>query len=446
MVIMIHKPRTIVLPLAVLTLLLVTLPAGAAGEKSDKELRAKLKTYVRSVNFFESGPNIPDPDERVYLTRFASGLTRFINWELEFRMPALGRGLEYEVEAVWKKADGSVLHRQTQKSRIEPDWTAPYTAHGWGNRVWGYWQPGRYSVELYIDKARVARGEFEVVSDEAFGLRLTALWDVRVPLYPGSRVVRSEEQKPGSKPCRALVETGLDKASTLYFFRERLKAEGWVFDTELSADSEDGSLKTSDLVWGMVNMYKDPYTLTAVIPSDKRTGGGRTLAELILTAGGAKVDPAALIGEPTQPALDESQMNRRFTNADWAVTVLSAKAEGPVITKNFPGGGGTAFKAPAPGLNLIRLTVRLERLDGKPIKNSFILRPSVIDTEGQAYDCAAAGTLYGEYYDFTKGGSQSLLTPTQAQDTLEYVFAVPAGSLINELSWPDLPPIRIRVR
>ena len=445
---MIPKPQVVVLRVAALAALLFMIPAaaGAAGEKSDKELRAKLKTYVRSVNFFESGQNIPDADERVYLTRFAAGLTRFINWELNFQMPALGRRLDYEVEAVWRKADGSVLVRQTQKSRIEPDWTTSYAAHGWGNRVWGYWQPGKYAVELLIDKVRVARGEFEVISDEAFGLRLTALWDVRVPLYPGSRVVRSEEQKPGTKPCRALVETGLDKASTLYFFRERLKAEGWVFDTELLADAEDGSLKTSDLVWGMVNMYKDPYTLTAVIPSDKRTGGGRTLAELILTAGGAKVDPAALIGGPAQPALDESQMNRRFTNADWAVTVLSAKAEGPVITKNFPGGGGTTFKAPDSGFTLIRLTVRLERLDGKPIKNSFILRPSVVDAEGQSYDCAAAGTLWGEYYDFGKGGSQSLLTPTQSQDTLEYVFVVPIGSVINELNWPDLPPIQIRVR
>jgi len=427
---------------------LVVIPLGAApaGEKSDKELRAKLKDYVRAVKFFESGLNIPDANKRVYLTRFASGLTRFINWELNFQMPALGRSLEYEVEAVWKKADGSVLARRNQKSYIEAAWTTPFTCHGWGNRVWGFWQPGSYTVELFIDKKQAAKASFEVVSDSDYGLQLTTLWDARVPLYPGSNVVSSEEQRPGATLCRARVETDLDKTSALYFFRERLKTEGWVFDTELLADTEGGSQKDNDLIWGMVNMVKDPYTLTVVIPSDKKTGGGRTLADLNLSVGASKADPAAFIDGVVKAKMVDSQMNRRFTNKDWAVTVLSAKAEGPVITKNFPAGGTTTFKVQTPNLYLIRVTVLLERLDGKAIKNSFILQPAVVDTEGMSYDCAATGTEGGEYYDFTTGGSQSLLTPMQPQDKLEYVFAVPAGAVINELDWPDLPPIKIRVR
>jgi hypothetical protein len=99
----------------------------------------------------------------VYKSEFARAETRYINWELNLTFPEPRRRIDFNIEAVWLRADGSVVTRQTQKSYIEPDWKSSWVYLGWGNRTPGVaWQAGSYAIELYIDGKKVASEKFRV--------------------------------------------------------------------------------------------------------------------------------------------------------------------------------------------------------------------------------------------------------------------------------------------
>jgi len=418
--------------------------AQAEYARADAMRRKLLSRFVTVFRFYESGPGYPDYNKRTYRDRFVSSLSRYINWEINFKLPALGRKLDYELEAVWTNPDGTELTRQQRKSWIEADWTTPYTGGGWGSKVWGAWKPGRYSVAVYVDQNKIAEGSFQVQSESEAGAALPSLWGGLVPLYPGSTVLSQDALAQTTTLAHALVETSLDKASTLYFFREQLKSNGWQFDKELLCETETGGQPGNELIWGLVNLVKDPYTLTVLIPSDKKTGGTKTQADLNLIVRLSGDNLAAFVQQIPRVQAAENQLNRRFESETWRLTVKKAKIEGTVITKNYPGGGSYTFRINTPDVYLLKVTVELERLDKKPIRDSFLVAASVRDPAGNSFPCVAAGTETGDYYDYTKGQRQSLLMPVQPKDTIEYVFAVPARTAISEFVWPDLAPIRIR--
>ena len=86
-------------------------------------------------------------------------------------------------------------------------------------------------------------------------------------------------------------------------------------------------------------------------------------------------------------------MNERFTTGEWALTVKSAKVEGKEIVKqnNFTN-RRYVFSAGDPNLYLVRVTVELEQLNGKPIQQGFLVKAVVNASDGKAYLCVGAGT------------------------------------------------------
>ena len=63
---------------------------------------------VSAFQFFE-GPHdtAPEQSQRVYRTNFARATTRSIFWELDLGFPAPARKIDFQLDAIWYKPDGS---------------------------------------------------------------------------------------------------------------------------------------------------------------------------------------------------------------------------------------------------------------------------------------------------------------------------------------------------
>lgn len=116
-----------------------------------------------SMRFFESGYNSLPYNERTYKKEFAAPDIRYINWELNLQHPAPGTRIEYDVEALWKNANASIFNRQSLHTHMAAAWRLPYTTYSLGNKAVGTaWQPGTYTVELYIGSEKIATETFKV--------------------------------------------------------------------------------------------------------------------------------------------------------------------------------------------------------------------------------------------------------------------------------------------
>jgi hypothetical protein len=117
---------------------------------------------VTGLRFYEGGLTEVPLGKRAYVRKFQSASTRYVYRELQLEYPPPGRRIQFEIQGVWYRADGSVLARQSQQVQIEPHWTSTYHAHGWGSMLRGGWTAGVYRVELFIAGQKVASGSFEV--------------------------------------------------------------------------------------------------------------------------------------------------------------------------------------------------------------------------------------------------------------------------------------------
>jgi hypothetical protein len=137
--------------------------------------------------------------------------------------------------------------------------------------------------------------------------------------------------------------------------------------------------------------------------------------------------------------------NQRIVAGKWAFTLISVKNEGPQIV-NTLGTWQYTYRANNNGETLVRITVELEQLDGKPINDGFLsIDVKVKDSAGKLFQPLAAGTDNSDYYVFSKGGKQSLMLPVQPKAKIDFVFSVPIGVSITELQWPGIPPLSIHV-
>jgi len=82
---------------------------------------------------------------------FKSSEVRYLNFEANFKHPDPGKWVEFDVNAVWKRADKLVILERTYHHYFEPEWRQGYFNNSWGNKVPGVWQPGDYKLELSIN-------------------------------------------------------------------------------------------------------------------------------------------------------------------------------------------------------------------------------------------------------------------------------------------------------
>jgi hypothetical protein len=118
---------------------------------------------ISPVQFFE-GPHdtILQKSDRVYLHNFDHTTARSIYWELDLVFPAPGRRIDFDVEAIWYRQDGSELFRQTLSAHVDPTWKSSWHTIGYGWVAPGHWATGSYRVELLFKGVRFSSGVFEI--------------------------------------------------------------------------------------------------------------------------------------------------------------------------------------------------------------------------------------------------------------------------------------------
>ncbi|RPI79417.1 MAG: hypothetical protein EHM45_03045 [Desulfobacteraceae bacterium] len=136
---------------------------------------------------------------------------------------------------------------------------------------------------------------------------------------------------------------------------------------------------------------------------------------------------------------------QRIVAGQWAFTVISVVNEGKEII-NRHARGQYIYRTNKFDEIFIRIKVELERLDNKPINDTFLfINLKLKDSTGNLYGLTAAGTNNEDYYFFNKGGRQSFIMPVQAKAKMDFVFSVPKSADIIELIWPDTAPLQINV-
>jgi hypothetical protein len=123
---------------------------------------SSVSRYVKAVRFFESGFGAIDPSQRFYRTDFSAFDTRYVNWELNLNFPPPPQRVDFIIEAVWHRPDGSIHFREAINVYLEAGWRNSWHVSGLGNEMPGTWIPGQYNIEFFVAGKRIARGMFNI--------------------------------------------------------------------------------------------------------------------------------------------------------------------------------------------------------------------------------------------------------------------------------------------
>lgn len=116
-----------------------------------------------SVQFYEGPHDLAmEHDKRVYRYSFDRFGARAIYWELNLAYPPPGQRIDFQVDAIWFKSDGSEMTRQTLAAHVEGTWGSSWHTLGYGFAEPGHWIPGSYRVDFYYRSTRVASGTFQI--------------------------------------------------------------------------------------------------------------------------------------------------------------------------------------------------------------------------------------------------------------------------------------------
>jgi len=143
---------------------------GESNENSDRRrFRQELTPTVPELNvavawmkFFEGGYEGVPYGQRHYAGRFSATSSRYIYWELGFDFPPRQQRQDFKIEGLYYNDRNQMIGRADLDAHIQPEWKGSFHANALGNKVPGFWKPGTYRVELFINGSRVASGSFEV--------------------------------------------------------------------------------------------------------------------------------------------------------------------------------------------------------------------------------------------------------------------------------------------
>jgi hypothetical protein len=118
---------------------------------------------VMGLQFYE-GPHAVSlaQSQRVYRFSFDRFTTRAIYWELDLTFPAPGRHIDFDINAIWYKPDGSEMSKQLVSAHVEAEWRSSWHSRGYGYPEPGHWTPGTYRVDLYFKSLRIASETFQI--------------------------------------------------------------------------------------------------------------------------------------------------------------------------------------------------------------------------------------------------------------------------------------------
>ncbi len=136
------------------------------GEKQFTVYNDIPELEFESLQFFESGYDVPEVSELNYTTRFPKSKTRYIYfmvnvknllWNKESQIPMIiGR---------YYNPDGSFLADVDALVDIPADWEYADVWQGWGWDEPGNWSDGTYRVEILFGNKKVAEKQFFIYDD-----------------------------------------------------------------------------------------------------------------------------------------------------------------------------------------------------------------------------------------------------------------------------------------
>ena len=98
--------------------------------------------------------------------RFSRSAVRAIFWEAQLDVPVRNQAIDFALEEVWYRPDGSVLTRLTRQVRVQAGAKAPRIRGGYGADfvyLGTFYQLGTYLVELRFDGQKLGSKTFDVV-------------------------------------------------------------------------------------------------------------------------------------------------------------------------------------------------------------------------------------------------------------------------------------------
>ena len=120
------------------------------------------------MKFYESastGYDAVSRDDRVYRTVFPRSTTRYVNGELHITFPTPDGRIDFNIDAVFYRSDGSVLTRRVAGGYVNEHWKrgSEYWVFGAGSAQPSQWKAGLYRVDLLVEGKLIASEEFEIV-------------------------------------------------------------------------------------------------------------------------------------------------------------------------------------------------------------------------------------------------------------------------------------------
>ncbi len=125
-----------------------------------------LNAEVLDLKFFERGDFPPVREQRVYSNRFAKETSRYIYWELLLDFPSPQRRIDFSIEAIYSRDDGTLFGQHSIDCSVEPGWHNSYHFRGQGWDDPGQWPVGTYRVDLFSEGVIIASGSFEIYDAE----------------------------------------------------------------------------------------------------------------------------------------------------------------------------------------------------------------------------------------------------------------------------------------
>lgn len=123
-----------------------------------------IQARVTSIQFFEGGYDGIPYNQRVYNISFPKSSTRAIWWELNLEHPDPGRRIDFAIEAVFYRWDGTEIAQQVNNTAVQMTWTTSFHSLGWGWKEAGNWAAGTYRVVLFVDGKKVGDGIFTITN------------------------------------------------------------------------------------------------------------------------------------------------------------------------------------------------------------------------------------------------------------------------------------------
>ena len=141
--------------------------SGEPRSQAQGHFISSLNAKVTGLRFYEGGYGKVPYKQRDYGSEFPKSSTRYVWWELGFEYPKGSPRTDFEVLAIYYKADGSIFGQHNKRNfYIDPAHTSVVYAHGRGWSEPGNWAVGTYRVDLFIKDQKVASDSFSITAAE----------------------------------------------------------------------------------------------------------------------------------------------------------------------------------------------------------------------------------------------------------------------------------------